>query len=261
MDAEFPLQGGDLSTVVRVGNTVRRVPGYWTPAVHALLQHLEAVGFEEAPRTHGYDSQGREIVSYLPGEAATKPLQPYVFTDETLGGVGSLLRRYHQAVTTFVPPPNARWRFWIGMPEEQEIVCHNDLWLPNVVFRKGVPRGLIDWDFAAPAPRLFDVAAAARHWAPLKSDGRTAAAGWPSCPRGPRLRLFSDAYGLNRTERGALLDMVRRSMQSSYASHKAWGEAGIPGFAQLWQRGSGISIQEDIRWLAIHWTELAAALV
>jgi len=30
--------GGNLSGAVRVGATVRRRSGYWTPAVHALLE-------------------------------------------------------------------------------------------------------------------------------------------------------------------------------------------------------------------------------
>jgi len=35
--------------VVRVGDTVRRPVGSWTPAVHALLNHLHRAGFRGAP--------------------------------------------------------------------------------------------------------------------------------------------------------------------------------------------------------------------
>lgn len=36
------ILGGDArSPVVRIGDTVRRPSGAWTPAVHALLRHLE----------------------------------------------------------------------------------------------------------------------------------------------------------------------------------------------------------------------------
>jgi thiamine kinase-like enzyme len=43
-ERERVLTGG-LATpeVVRVGDTVRRTAGRWTPAVHALLRHLDAV--------------------------------------------------------------------------------------------------------------------------------------------------------------------------------------------------------------------------
>jgi hypothetical protein len=48
---EIPLDGGNMSSgVVRVGDTVRRPAGPWTPTVHALLGHLHAAGFRGAPR-------------------------------------------------------------------------------------------------------------------------------------------------------------------------------------------------------------------
>ena len=53
---EIPLHGGNVSTVVRVGDTVRRNAGPWTPSVHALLRHLEYVGFTGAPRALPYRS-------------------------------------------------------------------------------------------------------------------------------------------------------------------------------------------------------------
>jgi hypothetical protein len=51
---------------VRVGNTVRRRTGPWTPAVHALLDYL-ASRVPHVPRVLGRDRQGREVLSYLPG--------------------------------------------------------------------------------------------------------------------------------------------------------------------------------------------------
>ncbi len=44
-----PLAGGNMSGEVwRIGDTVRRRAGPWTPAVHALLLHLEQRGFAAA---------------------------------------------------------------------------------------------------------------------------------------------------------------------------------------------------------------------
>src|SRR3712207_8027153 len=48
--------------VVRVGDTVRRPAGRWTPAVHALLAHLHEAGFRAAPRPLGLDERGREVL-------------------------------------------------------------------------------------------------------------------------------------------------------------------------------------------------------
>ena len=47
----------------KVGDTVRRKTGPWTQAVHALLCHLERVGFDGAPRVLGMDYWGREVFS------------------------------------------------------------------------------------------------------------------------------------------------------------------------------------------------------
>ena len=70
---EIPLLGGNTSTVVRVGDTVRRNAGPWTPAVHALLRHLERVGFNGSPRALGMDERGREVISFVEGECGSYP--------------------------------------------------------------------------------------------------------------------------------------------------------------------------------------------
>ena len=67
------LLAGNVSTVVRIGDTVRRTTGPWTPAVHALLRYLEEVDFKGAPRVLGIDGQGREVLTYLPGKVLRKP--------------------------------------------------------------------------------------------------------------------------------------------------------------------------------------------
>ena len=62
MDSHEPvrLPGGNVAPVYRVGDTVRRSTGPWTPVVHALLRHLERVGFEHAPRVLCVDGDGRQ---------------------------------------------------------------------------------------------------------------------------------------------------------------------------------------------------------
>ena len=61
--AEERSLGGNLNDAVRVGDTVRRRAGPWTPAVHELLRFLEREGFP-APRARGLDEQVREILEY-----------------------------------------------------------------------------------------------------------------------------------------------------------------------------------------------------
>ena len=75
---EQVLAGGKGGGAVRIGNTVRRQVGPWTPAVHALLHYLEEVGFTGAPKALGIDRQGREILSFLAGNtvADQRPWPP-----------------------------------------------------------------------------------------------------------------------------------------------------------------------------------------
>jgi hypothetical protein len=152
-EPEVQLVGGiaNAGHVVRVGDTVRRPQRSWSGATHALLRHLEAVGFEGAPRFLGADSQGREVLSYIPGTAVVEPYPDWALTDEALVSVAELLRAYHDAASTFDASPHS----WPPSPPEGfvgDIVTHNDINLDNVVFRDGRAVALIDFDLAGPAP-------------------------------------------------------------------------------------------------------------
>ena len=105
--AEIPLAGGDVTEgVVRVGDTVRRPVGPHSPLVHALLAHLESVGFEGAPRFLGIDGSGREVLSYIDGEVAGRPRPPWIADETRLASVGRLVRAYDDAAASFTPPPD-----------------------------------------------------------------------------------------------------------------------------------------------------------
>jgi hypothetical protein len=59
MDEEVLLAGGNSADVVRIGDTVRRVAGPWTPSVHRLLRMLRAAEITEVPEPLGFDDRGR----------------------------------------------------------------------------------------------------------------------------------------------------------------------------------------------------------
>jgi hypothetical protein len=54
--------------VVRVGDTVRRPARPSTATVQAYLAHLHCAGFTGAPVPLGIDDQGREVLSFVPGD-------------------------------------------------------------------------------------------------------------------------------------------------------------------------------------------------
>jgi hypothetical protein len=248
---ETALSDGQPSVAgsVLIDGRVHRRTGPWTPAGHALLRHLEAVGFEGAPRVLGFDSEGREMLTFVEGEAPTAPWPGWMSADAAVESLGILLGRYHEAVSGFVPPADAVWRSWLGSAGGP-IIRHGDLWPSNVVFQAGRAVAFIDWEFAQPGTRLDDVASAAKHWTPLISDERAQADGWPlPLERGRRLRLLCDAYGLSREDRSRVIPTILANSEQGYRSHQVWGEAGVPGFAEMWAAGSGRLIRGDRDWL------------
>ncbi len=170
-EIELPLAGGMGSggAVVRVGNTVRRPIRPQSDAVALFLRHLEAVGFEGAPRHLGADDRGREVLTWIEGDVGVPPFPAWVADEQLLLGVARLQRALHQAASTFAPPPDATWdRANLPVPGPAAIVCHNDLCVENVVVRNGAVAAFIDFDFAAPTDPLLDIAIAARHWVPMR---------------------------------------------------------------------------------------------
>ena len=252
--AEEVLHGGDLTTVVRVGDTVRRPTGPWSTSVHALLRHFELAGFDGASRFLGIGEQGREILSFVDGEPGHAPVPA---EDDVVWELGRLLRRMHDAQEGFEPPADAAWQRFPGEEPTGEVICHDDLFWTNVIFRDGRPAALIDWDLAKPARRLADVARASSYWAPLIRDSVAREWGLPTERRGERLRLLCDAYGLVVGERAQLLDEVVRRRQLGYEAHRIWG--GVerrPGWREMWDAGSAAQFSANMRWLEQHRPEL-----
>jgi hypothetical protein len=197
----------------------------------------------------GADDQGREVLTWVEGEAPKVPWPTWMQTEEVLAALGALLRRYHDAVESFVPPADAEWRCWLGSPGGP-LIRHGDLWPSNVVFRTGVPIALIDWEFAQPATRLDDLASAAKHWVPLIGDERAREDGWElPVDRVRRLRILADGYRLDADGRTAIIPTVLRNAAFGYQSHKTWAEQGVPGFREMWAQGSGGVILADRAWL------------
>ena len=149
-DEEVPLTGGRLTAgVVRVGDTTRRPSGPHSAFVSRLLRHLEAVGFDGAPRALGVDERGRDVLTFVDGWV---PPNLDHFPDGTLVAAARLLRRFHDATAGS------------ELAAGHEVVCHNDASPCNAVFVAARPVALIDFDHAAPGARQRDVAYAGWLW-------------------------------------------------------------------------------------------------
>lgn len=257
---EIALDGGDVTDgVVRVGDTVRRPMSPSSPAVHALLRHLEAAGFEGAPRVFGVDGRGRQVLSYVPGQAAIRPLGAHVVGDVALADLALLVRRFHDAVDGFVPPPGAAWERGSADDAEPELIGHCDIRPENVIFRGRRPWALIDFDMARPTTRLFDVATALRHWAPI-ADPIDRDPLQYGLDVGARLRLFCDAYGFPARDRRRLLEVSRLRLDRSYAATRARAMTEGGSWARMWEGGAGERIRRAAAWLDANWDELQSHL-
>ncbi|WP_169987524.1 phosphotransferase [Microbispora sp. H10836] len=249
---EIPLIGDVSEGVVRVGATVRRPMRPSSPAVHALLRHLEAVGFDGAPRFLGTDERGRAILTYVEGVVPAHPLPAYAVSDEALTAVARLLRSFHDAAASFRPPPGAIWDDGSGAEGPIELVGHCDVTPANVVFRRTarglLPYALIDFDLARPTTRLFDVVTTVRHWAPL-ADPVDRDPLQRSLDAAARVRLFCDAYGLSARDRLMLVETARIRFGRSYTLMRDRARTLGGGWARMWAGGAGGRIRRAAAWL------------
>lgn len=244
---EEPLTGGNVSAgVVRVGDTVRRPAGPQTPAVHALLEHLHAVGFRHAPRSFGLDDQGRHVLEFVPGRMAHPdgpPLDP--------AATGRVARELHEALDGWEPPSGAVWACPIPT-DGDDLVVHNDLAPWNVVV--GEDRlVLIDWDGASPGTRTWDLAYLAHGLVPLDP-------GTPVDVAGERLRALADGYGLDAAGRERLLATLGPRTWSMHTLLEHGHRTGEQPWARLWDEGHGAVWRRDAEWTEANLPTLRRAL-
>jgi hypothetical protein len=252
-----PLPGGTANRglVIRVGDTVLRPAAPCRPATHALLAHLSAVGFDGAPRVLAV-SAATEMLTYIDGHAAVPPLPSDTLTDAALVSVAELLRRYHLAAASF-DPAGYRWPRPIPAQFRTGLVSHNDVHPANLVFRDGRAVALIDFDLAGPGSAAWDVAAAARYWAPLRDD-RDIADGRQGRAL-ERFRIFVLASGLTRAERRQVAEAIVANHDWTYAIVTEAAAAGHEGFADHW-RAIAEQAAGARRWCHRHQHDLLAAV-
>ena len=252
---EIPMPGGSMTPgVVRIGDTIRRPVGPWTPAVHALLRHLEDAGFEGVPRVLGIDEAGREVLTYLPSDPTPS------WSDEALVATARLVRRLHEAMADFVPPRDAVWRLPpVGRHAPGGPIGHNDLCPVNTVYAEGVPYGFIDWDLAGPTRPQYDLAAAAIGYVAIRPDPFWPRPGCPEPPdRAARLRLFCDGYGVG--DRLGFLETIEAFLEDELDETIELGSQGIEPYRMLLERREDRFRRMELAWLAQNRANLEQAL-
>jgi hypothetical protein len=252
---EVTLPGGNTTGAVLIDNVVHKRASPWTPTVHALLRHLEDAGFDGAPRALGFDDQGREMLTFLPGETIgdRTPWPAWALADSMLVQVGRWLRRLHDVTAGFVAPADQVW-FIGGTMRPGLIIGHQDAAPYNAVVDGDRLVGFYDWDIAGPSSREWDLAFTALPWVPLASPSDDAPASGAG-ERSRRFHLLLDAYGYDG-DRRAFRDVVPERARVQAGVIRRTADAGdaasialLPIAGLLERSAAGVEALPDDFWL------------
>ncbi|MGP0030715.1 MAG: phosphotransferase [Acidimicrobiales bacterium] len=263
--AEEALSGGSQSDAHRAGDVVLRSAKPQSRTIMALLAHLHDVGFDAAPRPvgGGFAPDGREQLHFIEGQSP----QPDPWSDEAVWHIGHLLRRLHDATSTFSVPDHAFWHPWFArtLPGNDPVIGHGDLGPWNILAREGLPVAFIDWDYAGPVDAMWELAEVAWLNAQLHDDDVAARHNLPDPDaRARQLGLIVDGYGVSRQARHGFVDrMIEfaiRSAREDAIEYAVGPETPSPapnGFPILW----GITWRSRAAaWLLDHRRLLESAL-
>jgi hypothetical protein len=253
------LHGGRPNQILRDGNAVRRPAGFWSPTIHALLTHVHQTGFHRAPQPLGYDDDGNELLTFIPGEVSNYPLSANAASKQALTSAAVLLRGWHDATVSFLAGESADYKWYLPPREPFEVICHGDFAPYNVVLQGNTASAIIDFDTAHPAPRVWDIAYALYRWAPLMRPDNLDGFGTLS-EQGARARRFCDSYGLSKVQRTHLIDVVIERLQTLVDFMQTEADAGNVAFQANLADGHHLGYLADIAYLRNNQAQIEAIL-
>lgn len=237
------LHGGvaNVGAVARIGNLVMRPANAHSDVLHRFLRHLRHRGFAGASEPVAIDD-GVELLRFIDGDVPVPPYPAWAQTDLAITSAARLIRGLHDASAGF-DAAGIAWSNEMNdrAPGSESVICHNDVCLENVVFRDGEAIGLLDFDFAAPGRPAFDLASFARMCVPVDDDVSAPTLGWKPADRPRRVRLITDAYGLDAGGRAEMLTCLDDSIARGGEFVLRHVEAGEQGFIEMWDRMGGMA--------------------
>ena len=193
------------NSVYRVGKTTTRPAGEWSGSIHRLLRFFEEKGLR-VPHPIGI-ADGIETLEYIEGEFVS----PYRWTDEALFAVGQMTAQLHRAAEDFPVLPDDRWKPWClreigGNPR---VYSHGGLAPWNMVTENGMPKALIDWEYAGTIDPMVELSRVCWLFPQLVDDDLAALYDLPSPEkRAEQVRLVCEGYGLPREQRLCLTEQI-----------------------------------------------------
>lgn len=211
-----PLVGDGVTVgIVRIGDNVRRPARPFTATIRAFLAHLHESGFTAAPVPLGLDDQGREVLSFVPGDGPREPLPAETATDEVLIALATLIRGLHDAAAGWIPPAGAVWG---GLPGAAAVA---------VAPADGEPELVSHRDYCpldrAPAFTDLDIPA--------------------------RVAVFADAHGMTGRQRRDLLPLATWMVHRFHVSART-AAAADRVFRRMWEEDGADRMPRAERWLA-----------
>jgi hypothetical protein len=265
---EEVLRGGvaNAGAVRRVGDVVLRPANEHSATIHALLRHVRSTGFDGVPEPLDLDPGHEERLRFIPGEVPYPPFPAWSQGDDVLASTVGLLRRFHDATIGFVVPAGATWSSEMADPDATgrfvggaviggdlatgAVICHNDICPENVVYRDGVAVAFLDFDFASPGTRLYDLARLALMNVPIDAPEDAARTGRAGLDPFVRLRVVADAYGL-APDRAGFVDAIDRNVAGGGAFLQRRIDRGETAFLALRDQMGGMERYDRRRaWFA-----------
>jgi hypothetical protein len=150
---------------------------------------------------------------------------------------------------------------WIILLINIEVVCHNDFAIYNIIFNEEKPVGIIDFDVAAPGPRLWDIAymlytciPLSRHYYTETGEEVLYNSTHDAERIKQRVKFFFESYGVEGMEKG-FLEMVLLRVEGlcKYMIKKA--SEGDVAFQKMMDEGHLEHYQKELLFIRDHGKE------
>jgi hypothetical protein len=253
------LEGGRTGQILRDGDTVIRPSGAWTPTVHRFLRYVRSRGLLGVPNPIDVTDQDQEVVSYVHGRVCEDLSDQMIGSEAMLVSVAKLLREFHSASLGFLEADGEVQKWMLRPQELREIVCHGDFAPYNIATSNKQAVGIIDFDTAHPAPRLWDLAYAVYRWSPL-SSALDAGIALPLEEQVRRANIFCTAYGTTIEERRRLPEIVCKRLEALVNFMRSSAEAGNRTFIEDIRAGDAELYLRDIEYVHTHRDQIVLGL-